>query len=174
MASEGGWTGFAILSLILLAALTGGASGSQNPSIRDVFGNARNTLRTSGNSPSVSSNIPTGPLVTCPGFIVGQRTDRGMTLRVYYSPENGGTNCVSATRNSAVDSRSYLRTEIRISRYSGRNWPSYATRTGAFGQETVSGAYVTGADNLCVSANVTYFPSGGQPSSISMRRFACG
>jgi hypothetical protein len=166
MSDGDGWLLLAAVAAITFAGASAVPTG--NSTLADTF-------QTTGSTNSASrSNIPTGPLASCPGFIVGQRTDAGMTLRVYYSPESGGLNCVSGTRNSPVDSNSYLRTEIRISRYTGSSWPSYAYAIGAYGQETVTGAYVTDANDLCVSARVAYYPGGGAaPQSISMRRFAC-
>jgi hypothetical protein len=168
VAESDGWLLLTFIAAITFAGASSVPTGSST--LEDTF---QTSGSNSTNSPS-QSNIPTGPLDSCPGFVVGQRTDAGMTLRVYYSPESGGLNCVSGTRNSAVDSDSYLKTEIRLSSYSGSSWPSYAYATGRRGQETVSGAYVTDADDLCVSANVAYYPGGGaEPQSISMRQFAC-
>ena len=169
MSDGDGWLFLGAVAAIIFAGASAVPTG--NSTLADTF-------RTTGPNSTISSasrtNIPAGPLAACPGFIVGQRTEAGMTLRVYYSPESGGLNCVSGTRNSAVDSNSYLRTEIRLSSYSGSSWPSYAYAIGGYGQETVSGAYVTDADNRCVSATVAYYPGGGAPPrSISMRRFAC-
>jgi len=175
MAESDGWSTLTIVALVTFAAIGYGPSTS-NRSLGEIFGtlgNPTGSRTTSTTAAPGGTNIPTGTLVSCPGFIVGQRTASGLTLRVYYAPENGGTNCVSGTHNGSIGSTDYVRTEIRLSRYSGSSWPSYATATGAYGQETVTGAYVTNADNLCVSANVTYFPSSGQSRSISMRRFAC-
>jgi hypothetical protein len=169
MSDGDGWLLLAAVAAITFAGASSVPTG--NSTLEDTF---RTTGPNSTFSSPSGSNIPSGPLAGCPGFIVGQRTDAGMTLRVYYSPESGGLNCVSGTRNSAVDSDSYLRTEIRLSSYSGSSWPSYAYATGRLGQETVSGAYVTDANDLCVSANVTYYPGGGAPpQSISLRQFAC-
>ena len=169
MSDGDGWLLLAAVAAIIFAGASSVPTG--NSTLEDTF---RTTGPNSTINSASGSNIPSGPLAGCPGFIVGQRTDAGMTLRVYYSPESGGLNCVSGTRNSAVDSDSYLRTEIRLSRYSGSSWPSYAYATGRLGQETVSGAYVTDANDLCVSANVAYYPGdGAPPQSISMRQFAC-
>jgi hypothetical protein len=176
MAEGDGWALFTVIALIALAGAAAGPgpTGGTDSNPFDVFRNSGNSTRTTTNTTRpAGTNIPNGTLANCPGWIVGQRTDAGMTLRVYYSPEQGGLNCVSGTRNSAVDSNSYVRTEIRLSSYNGSSWPRYASATGARGQEGVAGAYVTGADDLCVSANVAYYPSGGQPRSISLRRIAC-
>jgi hypothetical protein len=167
-----GWTMLAIVAAIVFAA-AGITPTSSNRSLGEILGTMGNPGTTTPTTAVRGSNIPTGTLVSCPGFIVGQRTASSLTLRVYYSPENGGTNCVSGTHNGSIGSTDYVRTEIRLSRYSGSSWPSYATATGGYGQETVTGAYITNTDNLCVSANVTYFPAGGASRSVSMRRFAC-
>jgi hypothetical protein len=179
MAEGDGW---ALLTVIALVALAGasagpGPTGGTNSNPFDVFRtnstNSTSTDTTMNTTQPAASNMPNGPLASCPGFVVGERTDAGMTLRVYYSPEQGGLNCVSGTRTGAVDANSFIRTEIRLSSYGGSSWPRYASATGARGQEGVTGAYVTDADDLCVSANVAYYPSGGQPQSISLRRIAC-
>ncbi|HJQ89269.1 MAG TPA: hypothetical protein VJ820_17635, partial [Propionibacteriaceae bacterium] len=66
---------------------------------------------------------------------------------------------------------SYLTTEIRVSKTfpESNAWPDYAAVGGAFGADVVTGAYVTGTDSLCVTANGKYFPVGGEPVAIVRR-----
>jgi hypothetical protein len=97
-----------------------------------------------------------------------------MTLRVFYDPQSGGLNCVSVTRNGVVTAPSYLRAELRFSSYSGSAWPQYSSRVGAAGAQVVSGAYLTAADNRCVTAVGTYYLSGGTARRVSLNRIACG
>ncbi|HKF86722.1 MAG TPA: hypothetical protein VKB85_01455 [Propionibacteriaceae bacterium] len=155
-----------VVALVAIAAAGSGASGTEP--IR--FPGSGTTTTTTG----TTSGIPGGYLSTCPGWIVGQRTANGMTLRVFYDPQSGGLNCVSVTRNGVVTAPSYLRAELRFSSYSGSAWPQYSSRVGAAGAQVVSGAYLTAADNRCVTAVGTYYLSGGTARRVSLNRIACG
>lgn len=152
-----------VVALVAIAAAGTGASGTQPITIP---GSSTTTTTTTG--------IPGGYLSTCPGWIVGQKTANGITLRVYYDPQAGGLNCVSATRNGVVTAPSYLKAELRFSSYSGSAWPQYSSRVGAAGAQMVSGAYLTAADNRCVTAVGTYYLSGGTARRVSLNRIACG
>lgn len=152
-----------VVALVAIAAAGTGASGTQPITIP---GSSTTTTTTTG--------IPGGYLSTCPGWIVGQKTANGITLRVYYDPQAGGLNCVSATRNGVVTAPSYLKAELRFSSYSGSAWPQYSSRVGASGVQMVSGAYLTAADNRCVTARGTYYLSGGTARSVSLNHIACG
>ena len=152
-----------IVAVVALAAAGGAAGATPTP----LPGTSTTTTTT-------DTGVPGRYLSTCPGWIVGQRTANGMTLRVYYDPQAGGLNCVSATHNGAITAPSYLKTELRFSSYSGSAWPQYSSQTGASGVRTVSGAYLTAADNRCVTAVATYYPSGGSARSVSLNRIACG
>ena len=140
-----------------------GASGTQPITIP---GSSTTTTTTTG--------IPGGYLSTCPGWIVGQKTANGITLRVYYDLQAGGLNCVSATRNGVVTAPSYLKAELRFSSYSGSAWPQYFLAVGAAGAQMVSGAYLTAADNRCVTVVGTYYLSGGTARRVSLNHIACG
>src|SRR5215212_7726823 len=144
-----------VVAFVAIAAAGSGASGTQP--IR--FPGSGTTTTTTG----TTTGIPGGYLSTCPGWIVGQRTANGMTLRVFYDPQSGGLNCVSVTRNGVVTAPSYLRAELRFSSYSG-----------SAGAQVVSGAYLTAADNRCVTAVGTYYLSGGTARRVSLNRIACG
>jgi hypothetical protein len=152
-----------VVALVAFAA-AGGAAGATP----GTFPGTSTTTTTT--NPGVQGRY----LSTCPGWVVGQRTANGMTLRVYYDPQAGGLNCVSATHNGAITAPSYLKTELRFSSYSGSAWPEYTSQAGASGARTVSGAHLTAADNRCVTAVATYYPSGGSPRTVSLNRIACG
>lgn len=163
MAEGDGALWFVIAVVAIAAAGAGGAGAQPLP-----FPGSSTTTNTT------NTGIPGGSLSTCPGWVVGQKTANGMTLRVYYDPQSGGLNCVSATHNGAITAPSYLKTELRFASYSGSAWPEYSSRTGASGVRTVSGAYLTAADNRCVTAVATYYPSGGSARTVSLNRIACG
>ncbi len=152
-----------VVALVAIAAAGTGASGTQPI-----------TFPGSEHDHDDHRRIPGGYLSTCPGWIVGQKTANGMTLRVYYDPQSGGLNCVSVTRNGVVTAPSYLKAELRFSSYSGSAWPQYSSRVGAAGAQVVSGAYLTAADNRCVTAVGTYYLSGGTARKVSLNRIACG
>jgi hypothetical protein len=161
--------GTALLVVVALVAMAAAGTGGTAGPIT-VPGSTAGTTTTVPNT----STIPGGYLSTCPGWIVGQKTANGTTLRVYYDPQAGGLNCVSAVRNGAITAPSYLKAEIRFSSYSGSSWPQYSSRVGASGAVAVSGAYLTAADNRCVTARATYYLSGGTARSVSLNRIACG
>ncbi|HZA30252.1 MAG TPA: hypothetical protein VE462_01875 [Propionibacteriaceae bacterium] len=152
-----------VVALVAFAAAGGAAGATPGP-----FPGTSTTTTTT------NTGVPGRYLSTCPGWVVGQRTANGMTLRVYYDPQAGGLNCVSATHNGAITPPSYLKTELRFSSYTGSAWPQYSSQTGAAGDRSVSGAYLTAADNRCVTAVATYYPSGGTARTVSLNRIACG
>ena len=155
-----------VVALVAIAAAGTGASGTQPLTFPG-------TTTTTGTT-TTNAGIPGGYLSTCPGWIVGQKTANGITLRVYYDPQAGGLNCVSATRNGVITAPSYMKAEIRFASYSGSAWPQYSSRVGASGVQMVSGAYLTAADNRCVTARGTYYLSGGSARSVSLNHIACG
>jgi hypothetical protein len=162
MAEGDGVVLFVVAALVAFAAAGGAAGATPRP----IPGTSTTTTTTAG--------VPGGYLSTCPGWIVGQKTANGMTLRVYYDPQAGGLNCVSVVRNGGMTAPSYLKAELRFSSYSGTAYPQYSSRAGASGVRAVSGAYLTAADNRCVTAVGTYYPSGGSAQTVSLNKIACG
>ncbi len=181
MAEGDGWALITIVALVGFAGVFGTTSTTPatNPSSFPTIGNpttggstGTSTVPETARAPEPGqTNIPGGAVAACPGTVVFSGTENGLTLRIFYSPEAGGTNCSSVTRTGAVDANSYLTTEIRVSRTfpESNSWPDYAAVGGAFGADMVTGAYVTGTTNLCVTANGKYFPAGGEPVAIVRR-----
>jgi hypothetical protein len=180
MADEKGG-GSAVLIAVLIGvalALADGGPSSTETTTGTTTGSGSTTTASSGGTVVVTSSTTTAPtpLLSCPGRVVGERTENDITLRVYYDPQARGVNCVSAMHHGAVTSPGYLQTEIRFADYSGDSWPEFASQAGAPGAAEVSGTYLIATDNRCVTAVATYFPtgSGGASSSVSLVGIACG
>ncbi len=167
-----GWALFVVIALVGFAGVfaTPATTPGTNSSPLNTGGSTgTSTVPETARAPEPGqTNIPGGAAAACPGTVVLSGTENGLTLRIFYSPEAGGTNCSSVTRAGAVNANSYLTTEIRVSRTfpESNSWPDYAAVGGAFGADVVTGAYVTGTTNLCVTANGKYFPAGGEPVAI--------
>ena len=177
MADGDGWAFFLVVAMVAFAGATAGTAGT-NPNPGSGGGSGTSTTTTtSATSPGPgTTNIPGGAFASCPGTLVYSATEDGLTLRIFYSPQDGGLNCSSVTRAGSVGPNSYLATEIRVSRtYPESNaWPDYAAVGGGLGDGIVDGAYVTGTNELCVTANGKYFPANGEPVAIVRRLIECG
>jgi hypothetical protein len=140
-------------------------------------GSGSTTTARSSSTVVVTSDTTTAPapLASCPGRVVGESTENDITLRLYYDGQAKGVNCVSAVHHGTVTPPGYLRIEIRFADYTGTSWPEFASQDGAPGATEVTGTYLIGTDNRCVSAAAKYFPSGaGGASSVSLAKVACG
>ena len=172
------WLGPVALGTVILIGLWAGPTGGTTTGTTAEANDARSSTTASGSSTVVTSSTTTDPvpLTVCPGRVVRQRTQNGLTLKVYYDAQSQGVNCVSAVYNGAVSSPGYLRIELRFAMSLGNGWPDYASQDGPVGAAEVQGTYLIATDDRCVSATATYFPSGrnGPSSSTALTRVACG
>ena len=177
--------GIAVLVAVLIGFVAGGRSTTETTTTKSGSGTSSTTSSSSGSTTTVrsSSTVVTSstteaptPLASCPGRVVRQTTENGITLRLYYDAQAGGVNCVSAVHNGAVTPPGYLQTELRFATSVGTGWPLYATQAGAAGAAEVTGTYLIRTNDRCVTAVATYYPSGsgGPSSSVSLTRVACG
>lgn len=179
--------GIAVLVAVLIGFVAGGRattdttttttkSGSGTSSTTSSSSGSTTTVRSSNTVVTTSTTEAPTPLASCPGSVVRQTTENGITLRLYYDAQAGGVNCVSAVHNGGVTPPGYIQNELRFATSVGTAWPVYATQTGAAGAADVSGVYLIRTDNRCVTAVATYYPSGsgGSSSSASLNKVACG
>jgi hypothetical protein len=172
----GGGSAFAvILGIAVFIALY---AGGQTTTTTTTTSSGSNTTSSSSSTTVVTTSTTSAPtpLSSCPGRVVKERTENGITLRIFYDEQAKGVNCVSAVHPGGVTSPGYLQTELRFASYSGSSWPGYVTHNGEPGVAEASGAYLIATNDRCVTAVATYFPSGpgGPSSSVSLVKVACG
>ena len=177
--------GVAVLVAVLIGFVAGGRSTTETTTTKSGSGTSSTTSSSSGSTTTVrsSSTVVTSstteaptPLASCPGRVVRQTTENGITLRLYYDSQAGGVNCVTAVHDGAVTPPGYLQTELRFATSVGTAWPVYATQVGAAGAAQVTGTYLIRTNDRCVTAVATYYSSGsgGPSTSASLTRVACG
>ena len=178
--------GIAVIVAVLIGFAAGGRSvtdtttttnsGSTTTSSSSSSSGSTTTVRSSSTVVTTSTTEAPAPLASCPGRVVRETTENGITLKLYYDEQAGGVNCVSAVHNGAVTPPGYLKTELRFATSAGTAWPVYATQVGAPGAAEVSGVYLIRTNDRCVTAVATYYPSGsgGSSTSATLTRVACG
>lgn len=112
------------------------------------------------------SNIPGGPLSSCSGKVVANKTatasDGSLNIKIYFSPVDGDRNCVTVTRRGWPPKlQGRMTARIWFSDYGGTAWPESAERTIQPHATKVSGVYLDDTYNRCVSASGTYAPYNG-------------
>ena len=181
--------GVAVLVAVLIGFIAGGrattdtttttttksGSGTSSTTTSSSSGSTT-TVHSSNTVVTTSTTVAPKPLASCPGSVVNQTTENGITLKLYYDAQAGGVNCVSAMHEGGVTPPGYLKTELRFATSVGTAWPVYATQTGAAGAAQVTGTYLIRTNDRCVTAVATYYPSGsgGPSSSASLTKVACG
>jgi hypothetical protein len=171
MADDSTDTLFGFIIFLLFLALLGYAAGGANwPSSTTGTTTAKptptytTTPYTTATDKS-ATNIPGGPLKSCPGKIIANRTnsssDGSVNLKVYYSAKND-RNCVVATRFGwPAKTQGRLRVSLRFSDYDGTQWPEYAYAWSQPHTTQVGGVYLDDTYNRCVSASATFTPYTG-------------
>lgn len=112
------------------------------------------------------SNIPGGPLSSCSGKVVANKTatasDGSLNIKIYFSPVDGDRNCVKVTRRGWPPKlQGRMTARIWFSDNGGTAWPESAERTIQPHATKVSGVYLDDTYNRCVSASGTYAPYNG-------------
>lgn len=181
--------GIAVLVAVLIGFVAGGrATTDTSTTTTTKSGSGTSSTTTSSSSGSTttvhssqtvvttSTTEAPKPLASCPGSVVKQTTENGITLKLYYDPQAGGVNCVSAVHDGGVTAPAYLQTDLRFATSAGTAWPVFATQTGAAGASEVTGTYLIRTNGRCVTAVATYFPSGsgGSSTSANLTKVACG
>lgn len=170
------WAPIAVVSAVLIGLWAGAGSGTSTASTSTTDSRAASTTASASTTVVTSSSTAPSPLSACPGHVVRQRTDHGVTLKLYYDSRSNGVNCVSAVHDGTVVSPGYLQTELTFATSLTSEWPDRAWQDGPTGAAEVNGTYLVATDNRCVTAVATYFPAGrgGPSSSVSLTRTACG
>jgi hypothetical protein len=171
-----------IIFLLFLALLGYAASGASWPSSTGTTTTKPTPTYTTTPSTTATNksatNIPGGPLKTCPGKIIANKTnsssDGSVNIKVYYSAKND-RNCVVATRFGWADKmQGRLRASLRFSDYSGNQWPEYAFAWSQPHTTQVVGVYLDDTYNRCVSAYASFTPyTGMNRLSVSARSIGC-
>lgn len=171
---------FVVIGLVVNAA--GGASDPPaKTTTATTQSSKQSTTQRTSTRVSPSSNIPGGPLLTCPGTKITDRTQANaslgdLRLRVYYNPKDGGRNCAVATRTGGLTSPpGQMTLTLRFADYDGRRWPKLATQRTGSNARNVGAVYLDDTGNKCVSARVRFRPSGGgQQTWVDTGRIGCG
>jgi hypothetical protein len=171
--------------LLLVVGLVYGGSGavpsaSSGASGSDTGSSSRvNTSSTTTRS-APSTNIPGGTLMMCSGTVIKERSHTNssgtLTVRVYYSPNNGGRNCAVATTGASAFSgpRGVVKINLHFTAYHGSRWPKYAHHTSSASASRSGAVYITNADNRCVVSTATFTPrDGGKKIKVSSGRTGC-
>ena len=108
----GSSAGIAVIVAVLIGFVAGGRattetttttnSGSTTSSSSSSGSGSTTTVRSSSTVVTSSTTEAPTPLASCPGSVVRQTTENGITLRIYYDSQAGGVNCVSAVHDGAV------------------------------------------------------------------------
>ena len=158
-----------ILFLALIGYAAGGGSwpstGGTTPSRPTTTYPTRSYTAPTSATDKYQSNIPGGPLDSCPGKIVANKSDTSangsVNVKVYYSEEND-RNCVVATRYGwANKTQGRLTTSLHFSDYDGNRWPEYAVASSQPHTTQIGGVYMDDTYNRCVRASATYEPFTG-------------
>jgi hypothetical protein len=127
-------------------------------------------------STTAVTNIPGGPLRSCPGIVIADDSAPSglgsLDLTVTYSAARGGRNCAIAA--NAGLGRGQLTVQLRFDSYTGRRWPSFAEHRGAVGATRSGAVYLDRTDNRCVRAVARFTPAGGgRAVTVSSGRVGC-
>jgi hypothetical protein len=176
---------FGFILFILFLALIGYAAGGGSwPSTTTGTPTSRPTYTTRPYSTPTSatdryeSNIPGGPLESCPGKIVANKSDTSdygsVNVKLYYS-EDSDRNCVVATRYGWADkTQGRLTARLRFSDYDGNQWPESAVVSSQPHTSQIVGAYLDDTYNRCVTASATFEPFTGMDKvSVSTGAVGC-
>jgi hypothetical protein len=183
MADDATDTAFGFIIFILFLALLGyAAGGSTWPSstARTTTPNPTYTTTTPTDTSTDRSetNIPGGPLESCPGKIIANKTDSSssgsVNIKVYYS-ENSDRNCAVGTRFGWPSrTQGQLTVRMRFSDYDGNRWPEYAVASSQPHTTQVGGVYLDDTYNRCVTASTTFDPFTGMDKvSVSTGAVGC-
>jgi len=170
MADDATDTAFGFIIFILFLALLGyAAGGSTWPSSTAGTTTPKPTYTTPPTTTSTGrseTNIPGGPLESCPGRIIANKTDSSssgsVNIKVYFSPNHGDRNCAVGTRFGWPDkTQGQLTVRMRFNDYHGTQWPEYAVVTSQPHTTQVGGVYLDDTYNRCVTASTTFTPFTG-------------
>ena len=161
---------FGFIVFLLFLALLGAAASGVYP--RSSAGTTTTTrpvapyTNTQSTTTTYGSNIPGGPLKSCPGTMIANKTassrDGKVNLKIYYSSVDGEQNCaVGSAYGWPTGAQGSLRVTLQFSDHDGNQWPEYAWATGGPHTTSVGGVYLSDTYNRCVTGTATYTPYNG-------------
>jgi hypothetical protein len=185
MADDSTDTAFGFIIFILFLALLGyAAGGSTWPSSTAGTTTPKpmptytTTTPTNTSTDRSETNIPGGPLESCSGRIIANKTDSSgngsVNIKVYFS-ENSDRNCAVGTQFGwPPRTQGRLTVRLRFSDYQGTQWPEYAVVSSQAHTTQVGGVYLDDTYNRCVTASATYAPFTGMDKvSVSTGAIGC-
>lgn len=179
------FVGVVAVLVVIVLVVNGAGGASDAPTKSSTTSSTQSskgstTTKTSARV-SPSSNIPDGPLPSCPGTMITEQTRSNpafgdLRLRVYFSDQGGGRNCAVAARTGGRDvPPGQLTLTLRFADYDGRRWPDLATQRTGSNARNAGGVYLDNTGNKCVSARVRFRPSGGgEQIWVDTGRIGCG
>jgi len=160
---------FGFIVFLLFLALLGAAASGVYP--RSSAGTTTTTrpvapYTTTPSTTTGNSNIPGGPLKSCPGTLIANKTgsssDGKVNLKIYFSSVDGDQNCaVGSAYGWPSKTQGSLRVTLRFTDSGGNQWPQYAWASGGPHTTSVGGVYLTDTYNRCVTGTATYTPFNG-------------
>jgi hypothetical protein len=183
MADDSTDSAFGFIVFILFLALLGAAASGAFPSsgttttTRPVapYTTKPSTTTTTG----YGSNIPGGPLKSCPGTMIANKTassgDGKVNLKIYFSPVDGDQNCaVGSAYGWPSKTQGSLRVSLQFSDSDGNQWPEYAWAASQPHTTSVGGVYLIDTYNRCVTGTATYTPFNGlRPATVKIGPTGC-
>jgi hypothetical protein len=184
MADDATDTAFGFIIFILFLALLGYAAGSGSwpsssadttaPGPEPTY---TTTTPTDTSTDRTETNIPGGPLESCPGELIANKSDSSasgsVNIKVYYSKDND-RNCAVGTRYgwpSGTQGRLIVR--MGFSDYDGNRWPEYATVSSQPHTTQLGGVYLDDTYNRCITASTTFDPFTGM-DTVTVRTGSVG
>ena len=172
MADDATDTAFGFIVFILFLALLGAAASGTWPSSSAGTTTTPHPTATYTTTPNTTStakdvtNIPGGPLATCPGTVIANKTasssDGNVNLKIYFSPEHHDRNCAVGTRFGwPAKTQGRLTVSLRFSDYSGTQWPEYGVFSSQPHTTQIGGVYLDDTYNRCVTGTATFTPFNG-------------
>jgi hypothetical protein len=172
MADDSTDSAFGFIVFILFLALLGAAASGAFPSSSAgtttptrptaPYSTTPYTTTTTGNN----SNMPGGPLKSCPGKLIANKTasssDGKVNLKIYFNSVDGDQNCAVGTAYGwPSKTQGSLRVTLRFTDYNGNQWPQYAWASSGPHTTSVGGVYLSDTYNRCVTGTATYTPFNG-------------
>jgi|SRR5512133_1189310 hypothetical protein len=170
MADDSTDTAFGFIVFILFLALLGAAASGTLPSsgttTTTTAPRPTATYTTPSTTSATNSNIPGGPLKSCPGKLIANKTasssDGKVNLKIYFSSVDGDQNCAVGTAYGWPSKmQGSLRVSLGFSDYNGNQWPQYAWASSQPHTTSIGGVYLTDTYNRCIVGTATYTPFTG-------------
>jgi hypothetical protein len=174
---------FGFIIFLLFLALLGAAASGVYPTSSAGTTTTTKPVAPYTNTPSTTtrygSNMPGGPLKSCPGTMIANKTasssDGKVNLKIYFSSVDGDQNCaVGSAYGWPAKTQGSLRVTLRFSDHDGNQWPEYAWATSGPHTTSLGGVYLSDTYNRCVTGTATYTPYNGlSPATAKINHAGC-